>query len=116
MTCKDDNTTTVGALLPHQVADSLQAIACAALSKCRRREWKRDWVHGGVYLHLEVSEFIEALRGKRTKTLENFDATAANDAESEAADVLFVLLSTIAQSGLSIQRIVARLLVLVNER
>lgn len=114
MTSKDN--TTGGALLPHQVADALQAIACAALSKCRRREWKRDWANGGVYLHLEVSEFIEALRGKRTKTQAQLDAMAATEPESEAADVLFVLLSTIAQSGLSMQRIVSRLLVLVNER
>lgn len=55
---KDHDTTSSG-MLPHQVADAMQAIAYAALSKCRRRDWKRDWVSGGVYLHLEVSELPE---------------------------------------------------------
>lgn len=112
---KDHDTTSTG-MLPHQVADAMQAIAYAALSKCRRRDWKRDWVSGGVYLHLEVSEFIESLRGKRAKSQAELDSMGVNEAESEAADILFVLLSTIAQSNLSMHRIVNRLLVLVNER
>jgi len=31
---------------------------------CAREHWDKDWSNGGVYMHLEVSEFIEALRGK----------------------------------------------------
>ena len=42
--------------------------------------WNRDWLHGGCYLHLESSEFIEALRGK-------------GDPIEELGDVLLVLLS-----------------------
>jgi len=30
----------------------------------RKRGWKKDWSSGGCYIHLEVSEFIESLRGK----------------------------------------------------
>lgn len=26
--------------------------------------WTKDWIKGGCYIHLEASEFIEALRGK----------------------------------------------------
>jgi NTP pyrophosphatase (non-canonical NTP hydrolase) len=26
--------------------------------------WTKDWIRGGCYIHLEASEFIEALRGK----------------------------------------------------
>jgi NTP pyrophosphatase (non-canonical NTP hydrolase) len=30
----------------------------------RERNWKKNWASGGCYIHLEVSEFIESLRGK----------------------------------------------------
>ncbi len=59
------------------------------LEICRKNNWKRDWSAGGCYLHLEVSEFIESLRGKGT-----------NQPASEAGDVLFVLFSTAAAAGL----------------
>jgi len=42
--------------------------------------WSRHWTVGGCYLHLEASEFIEALRGK-------------GDPVDELGDVLMVLLS-----------------------
>ena len=42
--------------------------------------WSRHWTVGGCYLHLESSEFIEALRGK-------------GDPTEELGDVLMVLLS-----------------------
>lgn len=63
---------------------------------CKRRKWKRDWTNGGVYLHLEASEFIEALRGK-------------GDPEEEAGDVLFVLTSMMEEAGLEPERVLARL-------
>ncbi len=47
---------------------------------CVLREWKKDWSHGGCYTHLEVSEFIEALRGK-------------GDPIEELGDVLFTLIA-----------------------
>ncbi len=59
---------------------------------CRRNNWIKDWKHGGVYLHLESSEFIEALRGK------------GNPAK-EAADVLIALLSTVAYNKIDISDI-----------
>lgn len=57
----------------------------ALLSKlvCEKMGWSRGWQNAGCYLHLEASEFIEALRGK-----------GESPPEAEAADVLFVLLST----------------------
>lgn len=51
------------------------------LNMMRKRGWALDWSSRGVYLHLEVSELIEAVRGKAGNTLE------------ESADVLIVLLS-----------------------
>jgi NTP pyrophosphatase (non-canonical NTP hydrolase) len=45
---------------------------------CQRKKWKKDWSHGGCYMHLEVSEFIEALRGK-------------GDPIEELGDVLFTI-------------------------
>jgi len=68
----------------------LNDLARRALETCRRQGWKRTWLHSGCYLHLEVSEFIEALRGKG-------DSTPGE----EAADVLFVLLSTLEEHGIS---------------
>lgn len=47
----------------------------------------------GGYLHLEVSEFIEALRGKR------------GNPESEAADILFQLFSMIRKHNLNISNV-----------
>lgn len=54
------------------------------------RKWYTDWAGGGCYLHLEVSEFIEALRGK-------------GDPVEEAGDVLFVLLAMMKRHGINIQ-------------
>jgi NTP pyrophosphatase (non-canonical NTP hydrolase) len=47
---------------------------------CEKRNWKKDWSHGGCYTHLEVSEFIEAVRGK-------------GDPLDELGDVLFTVLA-----------------------
>ena len=47
---------------------------------CALRKWKKDWSHGGCYTHLELSEFIEALRGK-------------GDPIEELGDVLFTLIA-----------------------
>ncbi len=59
----------------------LARLARKAYAHCQRNGWSRNWREAGCYLHLEASEFTEALRGK-------------GDFEQEAADVLFVLLST----------------------
>lgn len=47
---------------------------------CARHNWKKDWSHGGCYAHLELSEFIEAIRGK-------------GDPIEELGDVLFTILA-----------------------
>ena len=47
---------------------------------CNIRQWEKDWSRGGCYTHLEVSEFIEAVRGK-------------GDPIDELGDVLFTILA-----------------------
>lgn len=47
---------------------------------CEYHKWDKGWSRGGCYMHLEVSEFIEALRGK-------------GDSEDELGDVLFTVLA-----------------------
>lgn len=47
---------------------------------CELRKWKKDWSRGGCYAHLELSEFIEAVRGKGNPT-------------EELGDVLFTVLA-----------------------
>ena len=47
---------------------------------CDKHKWTKNWSQGGCYIHLEVSEFIEACRGK-------------GDPEDELGDVLFTLLA-----------------------
>jgi NTP pyrophosphatase (non-canonical NTP hydrolase) len=59
------------------------------LAMCRQRNWSLDWTCRGAYLHLESSELIEALRGKR------------GDPKAEAADVLLVLMSITENAGIS---------------
>lgn len=59
------------------------------LALCKQRGWNLSWTHRGVYLHLEASELIEALRGK------------GGDPLHEAADVLLVLMSITENAGLS---------------
>lgn len=49
--------------------------------------WDKGWSKGGCYIHLEVSEFIEALRGK-------------GDPLDELGDVLFALLSVADHYGI----------------
>lgn len=63
-------------------AETLGNLADDALAACEARGWRTDWSARGCYLHLEVSELIEACRGK-----------GDSSKEEEAADVLLVLLS-----------------------
>lgn len=58
------------------------------LKTCKKNAWKKDWEHGGVYMHLEVSEFIESLRGK-------------GDPVDELGDVLFTVFAVAAHHGLN---------------
>lgn len=59
------------------------------LAMCQARGWSLHWTHRGAYLHLEASELIEVLRGKR------------GDPTSEAADVLLVLMSITQANGIA---------------
>lgn len=63
------------------MSNELDKLAAEVLAVCRRRGWSTHWTHRGAYLHLESSELIEAVRGKR------------GDPKLEAADVLIVLMS-----------------------
>ncbi len=69
----------------------LKDFAERAVRICDQRDWSRHWNPAGCYLHLEVFEFIEALRGK-----------GDSKPVSEAADVLFVLLSMCLNNGISL--------------
>lgn len=55
---------------------------------CEREHWSKDWSDGGVYMHLEVSEFIEAVRGKKGDPLD------------ELGDVLFTVFAVAGYYGL----------------
>lgn len=70
----------------------LEELADRCIQACNKNEWERNWSNGGCYLHLEASEFIEALRGK-------------GEPYSEAADVLFVLLAMFRHHEMDIQDI-----------
>jgi NTP pyrophosphatase (non-canonical NTP hydrolase) len=59
----------------------MKTLPVRVLEKCKNKGWGLHWTHRGAYLHLEASELIEAIRGKH------------GDPTSEAADVLFVLMS-----------------------
>lgn len=65
-------------------------LAEKCLEICDKKNWSRNWKEGGCYLHLEVSEFIEALRGK-------------GDPKAELGDVMFVLLSVMKEYGLTMK-------------
>lgn len=60
-----------------------------------RRGWSTDWPSRGVYMHLEVSELIEAFRGKR------------GDPTKEAADVLITLMGATGAEKIPWQNVVA---------
>lgn len=74
----------------------LELLSHDCLQSCVKNEWKRDWSNGGVYLHLEVSEFIEALRGKGNPT-------------NEAADVLFCFLALLKNHDIPITNVITKL-------
>lgn len=68
--------------------ESVERLPADILALCKLRGWNLHWTHRGAYLHLESSELIEALRGKR------------GDPLHEAADVLLVLMSITENAGL----------------
>lgn len=74
-------------------SDLLERLADEAVEHCKRQGWSREWQKGGCCLHLEASEFIEALRGK-------------GDPVEEAGDVLFVLLSMLRYHKLNLREVI----------
>lgn len=71
------------------------AIAKRVVEMCKKRGWPLHWAGRGVYLHLEASELIESLRGKR------------GDPVEESADVLMVLMSITESAGIPWNTVVA---------
>lgn len=67
----------------------INTMAERCLTFCKHKGWDRTWGQGGCYLHLESSEFVEALRGK-----------GDNTPVEEAGDVMFVLFSMLANYNL----------------
>lgn len=79
-----------------EILEPLELLAQDCLQSCIKNEWKRDWSNGGIYLYLQVSEFIEALRGKGNPL-------------NEAADVLFCFLALIQNHDLKITDVISKL-------
>lgn len=78
---------------PDALVNSLPA---RVLAMCKARGWDTGWSARGCYLHLESSEFVEALRGKRGEPL------------SEAADVLLVLMSMTEGNGINFSDVIRK--------
>lgn len=76
------------------------------ITACHNKSIVKQWLgwHSFGYLPLEVSEFIEACRGKGTSTKED-----------EAADVLFCFLSMCGEHGVNINAVFDKLEVMVQE-
>lgn len=72
-----------------------ELLAADSLAICQQRGWSLHWAHRGAHLHLEASELIEAVRGKRS------------DPTKEAGDVLLVLMSLTQANGIPWRDVVA---------
>lgn len=72
------------------------AIRCSEVAK--EKGWKTDWTEGGSYLHLEASEFVESLRGKKGVP------------HKEMADVMFVLLAMAKDHNVSMYDVINALI------
>lgn len=73
---------------------ALNTLAADVLAMCKVRGWSLHWTHRGAYLHLETSELIEAVRGKRGSVVD------------EAGDVLLVLMSITEYAGIPFTEVV----------
>jgi NTP pyrophosphatase (non-canonical NTP hydrolase) len=70
------------------MTQELEVLAQKCIEVCDDQQWKRNWSEGECYLHLEVSEFIEAVRGKGVP-------------HEELGDVFFVLLTLAKEHNVS---------------
>lgn len=78
---------------PKSIKD-LQKLADRIGLIAKERDWSKDWSSGGCYIHLEVSEFIEALRGKGDTT-----------PESEAGDIIVSLFAVLDWYNIPIKKV-----------
>jgi len=69
---------------------TLTQLANRVRTVCEDNQWDKTALPGGCYIHLEVSEFIEALRGKGNSS-----------AEQEAGDVIIALLAVMSHYNIS---------------
>lgn len=74
--------------------DGLRLSPGRVLDVCNQRGWSLHWTARGAYLHLESSELIEAIRGKR------------GDPIDEAGDVLIVLTSITENAGITWESVI----------
>lgn len=58
------------------------------------KEWDKSALQGGCYIHLEVSEFIEALRGK-----------GSTSPAAEAGDVLIALCAVLSHYNITVEQV-----------
>ena len=72
----------------------LGGLPAKVLAVCKARNWDLHWTARGAYLHLEASELIESLRGKRGEPV------------AEAADVLIVLMSITEHAGIPFAKVI----------
>lgn len=75
---------------------TVNLMAADVLEMCKVRGWSLHWAERGAYLHLESSELIEAVRGKRGSVKE------------EAGDVLLVLMSITEYAGIPFSEVVSQ--------
>lgn len=83
-------------------ADHLQREADRIGRVARDRGWEKDWANGGVYIHLEVSEFIESLRGK-------------GNIIEEAADVLVSYFAVLENYNIPLKDVIKQLNVTLTD-
>ena len=75
----------------------LESLSKRVKEVVKQRKWVKDWASGGCYIHLEVSEFIEALRGK------------GGDPVSEAADVMIALFAVLGEYNIDAKDVLSEL-------
>jgi len=80
----------------------LNGMAARVVAMCEQRLWSMHWTHRGAYLHLESSELIEAVRGKRSRS----EHERVQRVKEEAADVLLVLMSITENAGVPFESVV----------
>lgn len=76
----------------------LQEIQAKVAEIIELKGWHKDWCKGGCYIHLEVSEFIESLRGK-----------GDSPPLDEAADVFFTMMAVMDYYGIDPDQVMNRL-------